>query len=329
MMQRSITSPPRRPPARRLRGWAALILLWGQPLVWSQRAAAAPRDDFALQQIAPGVYAHQGAVAQADAINQGDIANLGFVIGARGVAVIDAGGSVAVGRRFLAAIRNVTDKPILYLINTHEHPDHVFGDAAFLGIGAVFVGHKNLPRALAARGPFYLKQFRPILGDAAINQVRLVAPTLLVSDTMSLDLGGRQLMLKAWPPAHTDCDLTIYDSQTRTLFAGDLVFSEHLPVVDGSIKGWMKILGALAAIPAVRVVPGHGPVGEPWPAALNDERRYFDTLTRDIKAALAQGFDMRRAADKAAASERPKWKLFDAYNARNAVDAYAEYEWDP
>ena len=297
-------------------------------IVCGARALAAPRD-FALQQIAPGVYAHQGAIAETDAINQGDIANLGIVIGARGVAVIDAGGSVAVGRRFLAAIRAVTDKPILYVINTHEHPDHVFGDAAFLNTGAVFVGHENLPRALAARGPFYLKRFRPILGDAAINEVRLVAPTLLVADTMSLDLGDRKLTLKAWPPAHTDCDLTLYDSQTRTLFAGDLVFKGHLPVIDGSIKGWLKILDGLAAIPALRVVPGHGPVGEPWPAALDDERRYFDTLTRDIKAFLKRGEDMRRAADEAAATERPKWRLFDAYNPRNAVDAYAEYEWDP
>jgi quinoprotein relay system zinc metallohydrolase 2 len=303
--------------------WTSLVL------VWSQLAAAAPRDDFALQQIAPGVYAHQGAIADADSINQGDIANVGFVIGARGVAVIDAGGSVAVGRRFLAAIRAVTDRPILYVINTHEHPDHVFGDAAFLNTGAVFVGHENLPRALATRGPFYLKRFRSILGDAAINEVRFVAPTLLVSDTLSLDLGGRKLALKAWPPAHTDCDLTIYDLQTRTLFAGDLVFNGHLPVIDGSIKGWMNIFDGLAAIPAVRVVPGHGPAGESWPAALNDERRYFETLTRDIRVFLKKGDDMRRAADEAATTERPKWRLFDAYNARNAVDAYAEYEWDP
>lgn len=298
-------------------------------LIWTQCASAASRDDFAVQQIAPGVYAHQGAIAEADAFNQGDIANLGFVIGARGVAVIDAGGSVAVGRRFLAAIRAVTNKPILYVINTHEHPDHVFGDAAFLKTGAVFVGHKNLPRALAQRGAFYLKHFRAILGDAAIKEVRLVAPTLLVADTMSLDLGGRSLTLKAWPPAHTDCDLTIYDTQTRTLFAGDLLFNGHLPVIDGSIKGWLKDIAGLVAIPAVRAVPGHGPPVEPWPAALNDERRYFETLARDIKAALAAGDDMRRAADGAAAAERPKWRLFDDYNARNAADAYAEFEWDP
>jgi quinoprotein relay system zinc metallohydrolase 2 len=295
-------------------------------LALAPRAAA---DDFALQQIAPGVYAHQGAVAETDAINQGDIANLGVVIGARGVAVIDAGGSVAVGRRFLAAIRKVTDKPILYVVNTHEHPDHVFGDAAFADTGAVFVGHRNLARALAARGPFYLKRFRSILGDAAIDEVQIIAPTLTVEDQLSLDLGDRQLQLRAWGPGHTDCDLTLYDLQSRILFAGDLVFTGHLPVIDGSIKGWMAELDALAAVPAAAVVPGHGALAQPWPQAIQDERRYFLKLTGDVKAALGAGDDLRKAADSSGASERDKWRLFDVYNARNATAAYAEYEWDP
>ena len=297
--------------------------------LWLVRAGSAFAEDFALQQIAPGVFAHQGAIAETDAFNQGDIANLGFVIGDRGVAVIDAGGSVEVGRRLLAAIRNVTDKPILYVVNTHEHPDHVFGDAAFAASGATFVGHKNLPRALAARGPYYLKRFQSILGDAAIAEVRLIPPTVLVDGSLSLDLGGRTLELKAWPPMHTDCDLTVYDSQTRTLFAGDLVFSGHLPVIDGSLKGWLSQLDALGAVPAERVMPGHGPIDEPWPAALNDERRYFLKLREDIKDFLARGEDLRRAAESAAAAEQDKWRLFEVYNKRNATTAYAEYEWDP
>lgn len=292
-------------------------------------APAAAAADFALQQIAPGVYAHPGAIAVADSVNQGDIANLGLVIGERGAAVIDSGGSVEVGRRFLAAIRGITDKPIVYVINTHEHPDHVFGNAAFANLGAEFVGHKNLPRALAQRGPFYLKRFRPILGDAAIDELRIVLPTLLVADETTLDLGGRMLTLHAWGPGHTDCDLTVYDSLTRTLFAGDLVFSGHLPVIDGSLKGWIAELGALRGIPARQVVPGHGPPVEAWPEALADQERYFKTLTHDIKSALAGGRDMRQAADSAGAQERAHWRLFDVYNARNATAAYAEYEWDP
>lgn len=282
-----------------------------------------------MRQIAPGVYAHEAEVAETDATNQGDIANLGLVIGERGVAVIDTGGSVAVGKLFLEAIRRLTDKPILYVVNTHEHPDHVFGDAAFLAQGAVFVGHKNLPRALAARGGYYLKSFQPLLGAAAIAQTRVVTPTVLVETTLTLDLGGRTLTLTAWPTGHTDCDLTVYDVLTRSLFAGDLVFNTHMPVIDGSLKGWMINLDRLAAIPALRVIPGHGPVGEAWPDALSDERRYFQTLKRDIDVALKTGEDMRHAADHAAQSERDKWRLFDVYNARNAATAYAEQEWEP
>lgn len=318
-MQRSIRGGT----AERLVCLAILIACWAWP------AGAADGPDFALQQIAEGVYAHQGAVAETDAVNQGDIANLAIVIGTRGVAVIDTGGSVAVGRHWLAAIAKITDKPILYVINTHEHPDHMFGDAAFLGSGAVFVGHKNLPRALSLRGDFYLKRFRAILGDAAIAEVRIVPPTLLVSDRTELDLGRRTLILQAWPPGHTDCDLTVYDPQTRTLIAGDLVFKGHLPIIDGSLKGWLKDLDGLAAIPAERAIPGHGPLVQPWPAALDDERRYFDTLARDVKRALAQGDDMRATAAAGGAAERDKWRLFDVYNARNATAAYAEFEWDP
>jgi quinoprotein relay system zinc metallohydrolase 2 len=308
--------------------WLIALLIAALAFPRQSAASSEPPPPLPVEEVAPGVFVHMGEIALMSEENEGDIANIGFVIGLNGVAVIDTGGSVRVGEGLLAAIRARTGKPILYVVNSHEHPDHVFGNAAFEGLGATFVGHRNLPRALAMRGQFYLKAFRRIIGDKLVDQVKIIPPTLTVADRTTLDLGGRTLELQAWPPAHTDCDLTVLDQATGTLFAGDLVFVQHLPIIDGSLKGWLVDLPALARVPAKRVIPGHGPINLPWPQALDSERAYFDGLAKDVKASIAKGEPVEGATKWAGQSERDDWRLFDDYNARNVTAAYSEYEWD-
>ncbi len=291
------------------------------PLFLCLAAAPAP-----VTQIAPGIFVRHGETADATKANADGIANIGFIVGDASVAVIDPGGSLIDGERLRAAIRAQTALPIRYVIMTHGHPDHIFGAAAFTQDHPDFVGSARLPADIAARGDYYRQRLAALLGEQ--NAGTAIPPTHLVKTTDSIDLGNRILTLHAWPPAHSEDDLTIMDAKTSTLWAGDLLFVGRIPSLDGNLKLWIQSLQDLQAIHAACAVPGHGPVSVPWPSAGDAEARYLNTLLHDVRAAIAKGDDIGRAVSTAAQTERGKWALFDDYNGHNVTVAYKELEWE-
>jgi quinoprotein relay system zinc metallohydrolase 2 len=293
-------------------------------------AKAAAKNDFMLESLGNGVYVHHGEHLDIDDGYTGNICNISFVVGERGVAVIDTGGSLKVGQQLRATIQKITDKPILYVINTHVHPDHIFGNAAFLTDKPKFIGHEKLEQAMHTRKDGYDKLNQRYLGADA-KGTDIVAPNIAIKSVETLDLGGRQLKVTAHPNAHTNTDITVEDSKTQTLFTGDLLFVERTPVIEGDIKGLIAMLDTLKTYSFKQVVPGHGPVqktNQDGVVAMNNAQRYLNVLLTDIRASIKKGDSMQAAMGTAAASEKDKWLLFDIANRRNVNTIFPALEWE-
>jgi quinoprotein relay system zinc metallohydrolase 2 len=307
-------------------GGATAALLCCLPQLRAQ-AALLREHPLALAEIAEGIHVSHGVHAEVAPDNLAAIANIGVIVGAQRVAVIDSGGCLLWGQRLREAVRRISDLPIGYLIQTHMHPDHIFGGAAFLADRPAIFGHRNLPAAVARRETYYRRRLKQLLGDLADGSV-FVEPTRLVDATAQLDLGGRILDVRAHRPAHTDNDLSIFDRHTDTLWAGDLLFMERIPALDGSLIGWLAEMATLRAVPARRVVPGHGPTSAAWPTALGPQQRYLERLRDEIRALLRRGGTMEEAMAGVAQDEAAQWALFDDFHRRNIAAAFHELEWE-
>jgi len=276
-------------------------------------------------QVASGVFVRPGHPA---VVFEGqEIANIGFVVGDLCVAVVDTGASLAEGQALDCAIREVTDLPVCYVFNTHVHPDHMLGNSAFQRPGVEFVAHEKLPRALALRGDIYLERAAAHEGRV-LDESIFVFPERTVTGIVELDIGGRVLTVRAHNTAHTDHDLSIIDKSTNTVFLGDLVFLEHLPVIDGSINGWISELDDLSGASFETVIPGHGPVSAPWPSAAGASLQYLSTLRQTVRAWIADGGDLASAQASIDQPDSGDWLLIDHYHRRNVGAAYAELEWE-
>jgi quinoprotein relay system zinc metallohydrolase 2 len=285
------------------------------------------QESLQTKEIAPGVFVHQGVHALPDRHNRGEIANVGYIVGERCVAIIDSGGSPGQGYALRRAVEATTKVPICYVINTHVHPDHIYGNIAFKHSGARFVGHHRLAQAMAMRALFYRERAARDLGFT-LTAEHFIPPDVPVQQTLHLDLGGRMLTLTAHRTAHTDNDLSVYDTKTRILWLADLLFLGHVPVVDGSLNGWLEVIEQLRSWPARLVVPGHGPVSAEWPAALAPEKRYLEMLRNEIRAYIKQGKTMEDALAGVGLSAREDWQLFEEFHKRNVSTAFAELEWE-
>lgn len=289
-----------------------------------ETATGADAAALELVQVAPGIYLHHGRQEEMSVANRGDIANIGFIVGRDSVAVIDPGGSPAIGAALRAAIRELTRLPVSHVIMTHLHPDHVFGAGAFAEARQI-IAHRNFARALTQRGDFYRRTWDGLFTRP--EQPLTLAPTFAVDSETSIDLGGRILRLRAHRSAHTDNDLSVFDPSTGTLWAGDLLFARRIPSLDGSLPGWLEVMDELAALEPALVIPGHGEPGT-WAEIAAPQRRYLETLLHETRDAVARNRKLSDAIDEIGRGERGSWRLFESHHRGNVSRAFTELEWE-
>jgi len=249
---------------------------------------AEPEYHLQPRQIAEDTYVLEGSTENFDKRNGGNIVNTGFIVTDSGVVVIDTGPSRRYGEALRKAIAAVTDKPVIQVLLTHHHPDHVLGNQAFadVPIGAL-AGTTELMRT---QGDALTENLYRMVGDWMRGTEMRLPTQVLAPGTLAI--GGHRMRLLALS-GHTGADLAIFDETTGVLFAGDIVFYQRALTTPNSpgLQVWLNDLDTLQALPWKRLVPGHGPVAtdaRPF-EQMRDYLGWLDGLLRD---GAAQGADM-------------------------------------
>jgi glyoxylase-like metal-dependent hydrolase (beta-lactamase superfamily II) len=282
-------------------------------------AAAAPAE------VARGVYFVRGERGEINPANLGHVANVAFIIGPRGVVVLDSGASYRQGEEIIASIKRVTRQPIRLLIITHPSQEVVFGAAAFQAHSVPVLMHRSSAALMTSRCDTCLKTLTETLGDQAMAGSRVADPDRLISRTQSIDVIGRRLGLIVPKHGSAPGALAVWDETTGTLITGSLVSIERIPDLrDADGKGWTQALAELAATHCTHLIPAYGRIGSC--ADIDPLKRYFVALDRRVRELLAEGVGLAEVRTRCDLPEFAAWDGYDTLHVQNANRAYLRLE---
>ena len=258
-----------------------------------------------LIELESGVYArlHEG------------LTNAGIIVGDEGVLVIDSLRVPSFARDLISDVRHITDKPIQYLVDTHSHWDHSWGNEEFPE--ATIIGHENCYNEMVdvEWNRQWLEQIMSS-GDPWSEEAGLVTitpPNLTFKTSMRLYFGGREIVLRYLGRAHTGGDTHIHLPDEGIVFCGDVAQDGGVPYLGDSYpQEWPDTDDRLVGLPAERFVSGHGPVGQH--SALEEARDFIHDLVGSLKAAAADGRSAQEAAAVTVAALTPcygGWRAFE------------------
>jgi cyclase len=250
-----------------------------------------------LQQTGEHVWAYSNVSPMDPAHSYG--ANAGVVVGSKAALVVDTLISAKAGQQLLDDVRKVTKLPILWVVNTHYHLDHAWGNCVFTAEGARVIGASPAPKLLAELGPQGLEHPEQHgLTKADLEGTTIAPATVSFAGTMDIDLGGVAVELRSLPHGHCPDNLLVWVAQDKVLFSGDLLFVGCHPFLgEGDIKGWLADLDVVSSIGADKIVPGHGRLATAKDIA--EMKEYLKAFDKNA-AELAKG---KKQADAPALAE--------------------------
>lgn len=185
--------------------------------------------------------------------------NIGVQVGPDGVLLVDSL-FAPLTDKLVAAVGQVTDEEIRFLVNTHIHIDHVGGNENLAEMGVLIFAHDN------TRLRFFEERSRyPRAGGSFVpQQPESARPLITFNDTMSFHLNGEEVQAFLAPPAHTDGDTFVYFSESDVLHLGDVYRTTSYPIIDiyngGSLRGTIAAMDKAIDLagPETKIIPGHG-----------------------------------------------------------------------
>lgn len=268
--------------------------------------------------LAEGVYGFIGVEGRA---------NSGFVITGDGVVVIDTQGPKELALHLKRRIQEVTDKPVIYVINTHYHGDHTFGNQHFSEARDI-IGHENTKKNLIERDKTHKEQFKRFFGERALEGVEVVLPTRTFKDTLSMRVGNKSFELVYLGIGHTDGDIIVYLPVEGIIFAGDLLYTKRLPWVgDGNVQSWREVLKKMEWFEASTYVPGHGKVTDK--KGLMEFQAYLNDITNEVAKMVKAGKDMGTVTKEIDLPGYKGWLKYDDWIGLNARKVFEELKGQP
>jgi len=280
-----------------------------------------------LKKVSEHVYYVQGKAGIATD-NEGFISNAGFVVTNEGVVVFDTLGTPSLGHQLFKKIRSVTSKPVVKVIISHYHADHIYGLQVFSEMGAEIISPKGTMDYLdSPQAAERLEERRFSLEPWVNDSSKLIPPDRVVSNSESFSLGGVHFIISYLGSAHSDGDLTLYVESDRVLFSGDIIFEGRIAYLgDADTRHWASVLTKIKTNELVALVPGHGPLAKDPNKAISMTLKYLNFIRDNMGQAandLIEFDEAYKAVDWSAFSGLP---AFDAANRRNAYQVYLSME---